>query len=214
MLSNPDLMVNGLLVFFAVTSFISNIYWFRLATVLTSLLALILYFVNFEHYQWYVVVIACVIVVANLYKIWRIRKSHGHLHFSENERILHQKVFSDLNAQQYMALMRIAVWRDVPIGEVLIKQGEKVACLSLIFSGIFKVDVGKNHYIEIRNGQFIGEMSYVSGNPGSGTVIAEENSLIVEWPQQQLKALVNENSVIGNCIQALFNADLMKKLGD
>jgi hypothetical protein len=214
MLSNADILVNGLLGIFVLSSLVSNIFWLRCVTIAGSVFALGGYILFIDNTHWYVSTIAIVIILANFYRIWRLNQNSAHLHFSENEILLHQKVFADLDQHQYMALMRIAVWRDVEAGEILIRKGDQVTCLSLIFNGMFKVDVGKNHYIEIRNGQFIGEMSYVSGNPGSGTVIAECDSLLIEWPQQALKELVSQDHVIGNCIQALFNADLMKKLGD
>jgi len=214
MVSDADLLVYALLAAFALTSVISNIFWLRLVTVFGSVISIVSYLILVQDKQWFVLLFAILIVTANLYKIWRISRESAHMHFSENEILLHQKVFNELNQNQYMALMRIAVWRDVNNGEIVVHKGENVECLSLIFNGMFKVDVGKNHYIEIRDGQFIGEMSYVSGNPGSGTVVAEEDSLLIEWPQNELKALVAQDHVIGNCIQALFNADLMKKLGE
>ena len=214
MFGDVDIIVYSLLAIFALTSVVSNIFWLRLVTVFGSIAALAGYIAITEQQKWYIIPVALIIILANLYKIWKISREAAHMHFSENEILLHQKVFPELNQQQYMALMRIAVWRDVQANEVVVEKGELVSCLSLIFNGLFKVDVGKNHYIEIRDGQFIGEMSYVSGNPGSGTVTAEEDSLLIEWPQQALKDLVAQDHVIGNCIQALFNADLMKKLGD
>lgn len=214
MLNDADILVYGLLAVLALSSLVSNIFWLRLLTLFGSIIASVCYWLLVEKVEYQVLSAAIIIISINLYKIWRISREAAHMHFSENEILLHQKVFADLNQQQYMALMRIAVWRDVHAGEIIVNKGEQVACLSLIFNGMFKVDVGKSHYIEIRDGQFIGEMSYVSGNPGSGTVTAEEDSLLIEWPQDALKALVAQDHVIGNCIQALFNADLMKKLGE
>lgn len=214
MLSSIDTLAMGLLALFALASLISNFYWLRLVTTGGCLLALLYYLFSYDTHQWQYILFAVIFILVNLYKMFHLRRSSAHLHFSEDELLLHQQVFSDLTPEQYMSLMSIAVWRNVEQGEVLIEQGEKVACLSLIFKGIVKVDVGRDHFIQLRDGQFIGEMSYVSGNPGSGTVVAEEKSLLVEWPQVVLKTLVSENTAIGNCIQALFNADLMKKLGD
>lgn len=214
MFSDVDVIVYSLLAIFALTSVVSNIFWIRLVTIFGSIAALAGYIAIHEQQQWYIIPVALLIILANLFKIWKISREAAHMHFSENEILLHQKVFTELNQQQYMSLMRIAVWRDVQAKEIVVNKGDNVPCLSLIFSGLFRVDVGKSHYIEIRDGQFIGEMSYVSGNPGSGTVVAEEDSLLIEWPQQALKDLVSQDHVIGNCIQSLFNADLMKKLGE
>ncbi len=214
MFNNMDILANGLLVLFALASLISNVYWLRFATLTGSVAALLYYLFFIDTIQWHYLVFAVVFIGANFHKMWRLHQAKSYLHFSQNELLLHQQVFSDLSPEHYMALMKIAVWRDVHAGEVLIKRGESVAYLSLIFKGIVKVDVGSNHYIQIRDGQFIGEMSYVSGNPGSGTVVAQEQSILVEWPQVVLKEMISQNNVIGNCFQTLFNADLMKKLGD
>jgi hypothetical protein len=214
MFNNMDILANSLLVLFALASLVSNVYWLGLSTLTGSIAALLYYLFFIDAIQWHYVVFAVIFIGVNVYKMWHLHQAKSYLHFSQNELLLHQQVFSDLSPEHYMTLMKIAVWRDVHAGEVLIKQGESVAYLSLVFKGIVKVDMGSNHYIQIRDGQFIGEMSYVSGNPGSGTVIAEEQSLLVEWPQVVLKEMVSQNNVIGNCFQTLFNADLMKKLGD
>lgn len=133
---------------------------------------------------------------------------------NENELTLHQATFNELNLAQFSLLMSIAKWREVQAEEVIIEQGHKVECLSLVFKGTLHVDLGKNHQAIISPGQFIGEMSFVSGNPGSVTVTANQNGTLVQWPQQALKELLAQDSAISNCVQTLFQRDLIKKLGN
>jgi CRP-like cAMP-binding protein len=133
---------------------------------------------------------------------------------NENERTLHQATFNELNLEQFCLLMSIARWREVQAKEVVIEQGHSVECLSLVFKGTLHVDLGKNHQAIISPGQFIGEMSFVSGNPGSVTVTANQKGTLVQWPQQALKELLAQDSAISNCVQTLFQRDLIKKLGN
>lgn len=141
------------------------------------------------------------------------KRSHPeHLELGERERRLHQQVFSELSVEQFSTLIALATWREVNAGEVVIERGGQVDCLSLVSSGSLRADLGKNVEAVIRTGQFIGEMSYVSGNPGSVNVTAIEDSVLAQWPQKQLKALLIENNAISSCLQSLFQRDLINKL--
>ncbi len=148
-----------------------------------------------------------------LYNIWRTRQAGQQPQFNDQEIALREAFFADLSHTDFEKLLHWATWREIDAGQTLLTKGEKVAKLSLIFSGVAKVNVGNDNYVEIKAGQFIGEMSYISGNLASGTVVIAEKALLVEWPQEQLKTLVSQDTVIGNCIQSHFNRDLRHKLG-
>jgi hypothetical protein len=160
-----------------------------------------------------IIALALTLTGVSIYKILNTKKKPSTIEFSDNEIQLHRAFFSDLSPKAYMKLINFAIWREIEAGQTLLTKGHKVDRLSLIFSGIAKVDIGNNHFVEIKEGQFIGEMSYISGNMASGTVTIAEKTILVEWPQQELKALVSQDTIIGNCIQSHFNRDLIKKLG-
>ena len=211
---NLNTVITGVLVLLALASLISTLFWLRLVTVIGAIGAISYYQLFVTPTQWEFVAFGLVFIFVNVYKLWQIRQTGRQLHFSENELALHRQLFAELSAEQFMTLMRIAIWREVNPGDVIVKKDEKVSHLSLMFRGMARVNIGRERYAQIRDGQFIGEMSFVSGNLASGTVTAEEKSIIVEWPQIELRHLLNESSAIGNCIQALFNQDLRRKLGD
>lgn len=142
----------------------------------------------------------------------RQQQSPNQIYLNEKERKLHQQIFCELEPLQFDQLMKVALWREVKAKEILIRQGEPVEDLSLVLRGRLTADLGRNRVAEIGPGQFIGEMSFVSGHPGSVTVSAFEDTTVVQWPQDKLKILLSENKVLSNYFQSLFQRDMIKKL--
>lgn len=205
------LFVGGL--FFINISRLRHIILIGGVTSTIGLMAIVYAFLGFSSPQWVMVISGVTLILVSLVKMWGSYQQQPAFDFNDNEVRLHHAFFSDLNPAYYMKLMDCAIWREVEPEQTLLTKGQKVPNLSLVFSGVAKVNIGNNKYVEIKEGQFIGEMSYISGHMASGTVTVVEKVVLVEWPQDALKTLVSQNTVIGNCIQAHFNRDLRKKLG-
>lgn len=218
MFTNTDLLTHGFILLFVVIWLIApvkRLSYVLIASIFTTLASVITitYALSaFYSPKWPLVFWAAAFIAVSALKTWRCYRYEPTFNFSVNEQRLYHRFFYDLSPANYAQLIEFAVWREINAGETLLTRGEIVARLSLIFSGLAKVNMGNGKFVDITEGQFIGEMSYISGNLASTTVMIAEKTLLVEWPQTQLKALVSQNSLIGNCIQAHFNRDLIKKL--
>ncbi len=72
--------------------------------------------------------------------------------------------------------------RELPEGEVLIREGEPNAAIYLILSGRFVVSLARSPQTEIAHltsGEVVGEMSFVDHLPPSATVTATESSVVL-----------------------------------
>lgn len=218
MLSNTDLLAHGFILLFIAIWLITPVQRLSYLLIVALFTALVCTIVAayaltaFSPPKWPLIYWSIIAVAASLFKAWRCYRQQPDFSFNDNELQLYQRFFSDLTPGNYHQLIRCAVWREMDSGQTLLTKGEEVVMLSLVFEGKARVNIGNDKHVYIAEGQFIGEMSYVSGNSASMTVVIAEKSLLVEWPQNELKTLASQNFQLGNCIQAHFNRDLKKKL--
>lgn len=78
--------------------------------------------------------------------------------------------------------------------EVLFLEGDPAESSFLVKTGklcAYKITNGKDEILgEIKVGEFVGEMAYISGEPRSASVKAMENSELVELPMTSLDSLI------------------------
>ncbi|MBF2073036.1 MAG: cyclic nucleotide-binding domain-containing protein [Synechococcales cyanobacterium C42_A2020_086] len=81
--------------------------------------------------------------------------------------------------------------KEISANRVLIHEGEPIDALYLILSGSLTVCVealGGEEIAQLRQGEIVGEMSFVDSRPPSATVKAIEHSLVWTIPRSRLTA--------------------------
>ena len=136
----------------------------------------------------------------------RVRK------FSEQERELFQTVFRQFGPGEFMKLMRLAEWRIVPEGEVLTRAGEPLDEVLLIYNGAVEGRRPGGRSVELRDGAFIGEMSYIRGGGASADVVVTTATRVIVWKKAALRALLARNPAMRSTMHAVLAEDLTAKL--
>jgi CRP-like cAMP-binding protein len=117
------------------------------------------------------------------------------------ERIISQLAAVDflgaLDAKQIELLAREAQWESYLPGERIVRQGEPGETLYVIVSG--KADVRleqgglSSTVTTLEAGKFFGEMSLLTGEPRSATVLAASELLVIAVGKQALMAVIQED---------------------
>jgi hypothetical protein len=128
------------------------------------------------------------------------------------EEILRQRMFSQLSVVDFHRLMRMGTWVTTSEGEVLTRQGHPVARIVVITDGATAVDIDGRTVAYCREGDFIGEMAFVSGKPASATVTTISPTRYLMWRFSDLKALIEKYPDIRTALQSVFNRNLIDKL--
>ncbi len=82
---------------------------------------------------------------------------------------------------------------EVPTGEVLLREGETVQAIYLVFEGLFAIQtrsLGDKHLYELGYGELIGEMSFLDPHPASASVVARKDARVLELPHARLRAFL------------------------
>jgi len=134
------------------------------------------------------------------------------IHFTDDENRLFRMVFRTLTPVEFFKLLKIARWMEARPSEQFAREGETLDKVMVIFSGRVSVRVDGKLVAELTDGQFIGEMSFLTGESASATVSATEPTRYVAWSKNDLKYFLERNSHLSPSLQTIIGTDLVKKL--
>ena len=75
---------------------------------------------------------------------------------------LYETLFKELSPVEYLKITKIAEWKKFKAGETLIRESHMVTDLILIYNGTVDVNVKGEKVAELKDGQFVGEMSFLT----------------------------------------------------
>lgn len=190
-----------------------DILWLRFLTILSCFAGIaFLYIVPPKGPLWQPILWNVVFAIINIVQIAIIIKERTGIRFSEEEKELHETLFKKFAPFEFMKLMRIAEWRQVAPGEVVMTEGQQLEELLLIYNGLLAVEVNREKKAELQDGHFIGEVSFVSGGAATATVRAIEPTRYIAWSRKEIDSLLNRNPSMRIAMQGMLTVDLSKKL--
>jgi len=109
--------------------------------------------------------------------------------------------FSPLNADERKKLANEATLHVFNAGEMVIREGNPGRSIYVVLDGKVKVFTRDHHGEELElavltASQFFGEMSFLTGKPRSGSVMALDSSVIVELSYTSMRRVVKEHQTV------------------
>lgn len=130
---------------------------------------------------------------------------------SEQER-LYLRTFRSISRREFLALVSRGEWRDAAAGELLVEQGEPLAQLILVTHGRVSVRVGEAEVARLGAGNFVGEMSFITGHPPSASVCATERLRAIVWSASDLHRFLDGARELKVKLERIIGADVIDKL--
>ena len=191
---------------FALTS-IRNLRWLALVA---GVLAIAHF--GFVERSWIGLAIAILFTLVNGARIASLvgRARKGTVLDHERELFEHVMQIEDPSRQNH--LRDLISWRDIASGDVLMREGEAHPPLIYVASGRADIDHGGQSVGSCSSGDFLGEMSVISGRVASATVTASEDMRIARFDRDALADLVRTVPEMGKAIDAALNRSLAAKL--
>ena len=122
---------------------------------------------------------------------------------------LYETLFKDLSPVEYLKITKIANWKTFKSGETIIRQEHLVTDLVLIYNGTVDVVVDKKKVAELKDGQFVGEMSFLTEKSATATCIVKHDTECLMWKQPEFKELLKRNPSLYYTIQGLLSNQLI-----
>ena len=96
--------------------------------------------------------------------------------------------------------------------KTLISQGETQENLMLVLNGTAEVIRNDKKIATLERGQFIAEISYITGKPASADVLVSNDLTYYVWDKKSLSELRKKNSNIMRKLDHILTLDMAGKL--
>ena len=155
-----------------------------------------------------------VLLGVNGWQIFSLLRERRNISFSDEERELHQTVFSSFAPVEFMKIMRIGAWKSGEPGEIMAKEGEHIEDILIIYNGEVVIEKEGAKVAHLRDGTWIGEMSYLQGGNATATVRVVRETRYVSWHKDELTSLMKRNPTMDVAMKSVLSADLINKLSE
>ena len=130
----------------------------------------------------------------------------------EDERLLVHTVMPTLEGSLRARMLKLARWHTRAPGEVLVEEGEATPQLVFIARGAASVEQGGVLIGVCGPGDFLGEMSFLTGRPASATVRVANEVRCCVYDSDRLKRMARKAPAIRAALEHSFNRNLVGKL--
>lgn len=191
---------------------LKDILWLRTLTILSCFAGIAFNFFVPATPLWTVIYWNILFALINIVQVAIIIKQRSGVHFTEEEKELHDTLFKNFAPFEFMKLMRVGKWLEAKQGQILATEEKPIDSIMLIYNGLVGVETHGQEVATLKDGNFIGEMSFITGGAASATVKALRPTRYISWPKDAISQLLNRNPSMRFAMQAMLSTDLSKKL--
>src|SRR6266478_5080182 len=191
---------------------LKDILWLRSLTILSCFAGIAFNFFVPATPLWTVIYWNILFAIINIVQVAIIIKQRSGVHFSEEEKELHDTLFKNFAPFEFMKLMRVGKWLEAKQGQILATEERPIDSVMLIYNGLVGVETNGKEVATLKDGNFIGEVSFITGGEATATVRALTPTRYIAWPKTAISQLLNRNPSMRFAVQSMLSTDLSKKL--
>jgi len=188
---------------------VKDIFWLRIVSILASLFSVFYNYVIPPEPMWIPIGWNFVFVALNLYHIAVIIYEKRPIKMEPKDKELYETLFKEMSPVEYLKVSKVADWKRYKSGATLIRQEHLVKDLILLYNGTVDVAVDGKKVAELKDGQFVGEMSFLTEKSATATCIVKHDSECLVWKQREFKELLKRNPSLYYSIQSLLSNQLI-----
>ena len=191
---------------------VKDIFWLRVMSITASCFSIFYnYFIPTEP-----MIIAIfwngIFIALNFYHVAIILYEKRTVKMDDKNEELYSTLFKDMTPVEYLKISRAAQWETLKRGERIITQGMPVPDLYLIYNGTVDVQVNNQNIADLRDGEFVGEMSFLTEKVATATCKVKHETQCLVWKQRDFKELLKRNPSLYFTIQSVLSAQVSDKL--
>ena len=187
---------------------VKDIMYLRVLSILASLFSVFYNFAIPDTPMWLAINWNLVFVTVNVYHIAVLIYEKRPVKMKPKDRELYETLFKDLSPVEYLKMSKAAKWKRFKSGQKVIVESKPVKDLILIYNGTVDVVVDKKKVAELKDGQFVGEMSFLTGKDATATCIVKHDTECLVWKQPEFKSLLQRNPSLYYTIQSLLSSQI------
>ncbi|WP_096895926.1 Crp/Fnr family transcriptional regulator [Candidatus Scalindua japonica] len=189
--------IANILYFFSYS--VKDIFALRLLTML-AMCFLIPYFYFQPQPLWAPICWNILFSLINIYRIYLLHQERRPVHFTEKEQSLYNLIFRSISPWKFSKLLNIGEWKVAVKGQCVFPEKVVLDRILLITSGILVVEKNGNCLARLGEGQFVGELSFLTSEPINASVVAEQPTEYFSMQADKLKKLFFRRPSAPRCI--------------
>ena len=191
---------------------VKDIMYLRILSIVASLFWMFFNYTVPAEPLWLPIGWNAIFVMVNIYHISVLLYEKRPVQMDDKNTELYNTLFKELTPVEYLKISKAACWKNYEPNDVLIRQQHLVPDLILIYNGTIDVKVDSNKVAELRDGQFVGEMSFLTEKSATATCVVKHPTECLVWKQQEFKDLLKRNPSLYFTIQSLLSAQVSSNL--
>ena len=132
--------------------------------------------------------------------------------FTKEEELFIATCLVGLERAQARRLVKLGAWTEVNEETVLITENTCPQHLKFIVDGSARIEHNSNILGLVSKGDFLGEMSYLTGKPASATVVTDTKVRYLGFDRERLREHLTKHPEVRHAMEASFNRNLVEKL--
>ncbi|MEM9330104.1 MAG: cyclic nucleotide-binding domain-containing protein [Pseudomonadota bacterium] len=208
--SRPENLVGHFAyVLLIVSMMMRSMNWLRFFAILAGSISSVYYWILSDYVSMFWEALFSLVNVAQLI-ILQIENRRGK--FSEEESMFIKTCLTGIERAHSRRLMKLGAWTEVQEEVTLITQDTCPGHLKFLVSGGAKVLRDGREIGSVKTGDFLGEMSYLTGKTATASVITTEPTRYLAFERKSLRAHLDKNPEVRHALEASFNRNLVEKL--
>jgi len=191
---------------------VKDIFWLRILSIAASLFSVFYNYVIPAEPMWLAINWNFIFIAVNLYHIAVILYEKREVKMDDKNQELYDTLFKEMTPVEYLKISRAAKWEMVKAGERIITQGMPVPDLYLIYNGTVDVIVDGEGIAQLKDGEFVGEMSFLTEKVATATCKVKYDAQCLVWKQKEFKELLKRNPSLYFTIQSVLSSQVSDKL--
>jgi len=199
-------------VIFAFGTGFRNIIYLRTSLIVASVLQIFYTVYSLNDIFKTPIVWSVAIIVINLFQVAYILYYKKYMNLSHDERDVYSMMGGKMDILNFKKLMNTGNWINYSVNHKIITENVPIEKLYYLVEGEVEVKIGENQIATIKKGNFLGEMSFLSGELPSASVTSVSPVRILSWDRSKLRMLMDKNDDFRHEIYSIFSNDLIFKI--
>ncbi len=150
-----------------------------------------------------------IVNVVQLFLIWYYEYQHS---FAADEKHFAESMPGGVDRSAVKRLLDHAELVQFDPGATLTTEGEPVQKLMYLADGIVKIELGDRIVAICGPGDYVGELSFLSGSPASATATVVKPTRVLSFDQKELTAAIEADAQLRRTLESALNRNLAGKL--
>ncbi|MEM9411665.1 MAG: cyclic nucleotide-binding domain-containing protein [Planctomycetota bacterium] len=192
---------------------VKDVLWLRIFSVVAILVFMPYYIWGTETTQIDCIFWNMLFLSINAFWIFVIIQQRRPPRMSESEKRLFEDVFhQSCSEREMLELLSAAKQCSYDADATIVSRGSEPEELILIDRGTASVLIDRQLVASLERGDFVAEMSYLTGEPAVADVVAHTSMKIIRWSKSELENLFERRPSLKSSIHEIIGRDLVQKI--